>query len=403
MSISVATKINFQQALDKKVLAGLTSAPMEMNASQVQYSSGKEFKIPKMATDGLADYARNGGYVSGEYAFEYQTKTFKKDRGRSFPIDVMDIDETGFVLTAGALASTFIDEKVVPEIDSFRYSEIFSIVNTAGDYTEAYTPAKETVFGKFKDALTAVGNETGGVPLVAFVNALVLGTLEKSSEFTRIVTSEEVQREERKTKVRMIDGVQLIPVPSSRMKTVYNFLTGGTGQEAGGVTAGTNAMDINWIICPMTGPIAIVKHAMPKIISPENNTDADGYIYGYRVYHTLEIADNKIPLFRVSYTPIAAPALTATVAKGTGTGNTKFTATAGTGNTLAYILGAATAGVKYNDLLSKYATAVEPYTSAADIAAAEGQYLTMLKVNALGRIIEAKEVVLASGDISTGT
>lgn len=399
MSISVATKTNFQQALDKKVLAGLTSAPMEMNASQVVYNGGKEFKIPKMSTDGLADYARNGGYVTGDYVFEYETKTFKKDRGRSFPIDVMDIDETGFVLTAGALAASFIDEKVVPEIDSFRYSEIFSIVNSAGDYTEAYTPAVGTVFGKFKDALTTVGNETGGVPLVAFVNAIVLGTLEKSTEFTRMITSEEVQRGERKTTIRMIDNVQLVPVPSSRMKTVYNYLTGAEGQTAGGVTAGTNAMSMNWIICPISGPIAIVKHAMPKIIAPENNPDADGYLYGYRVYHTLEIADNKVPLFRVSYTPIDAPALTATVAAGTAAG-TKFTATAGTGNTLAYILGAASPGVKYNDLVANLTGAVSPYTSGADIATAvAGNVLTMMKVNAIGRVIEVKEVTLESGDI----
>jgi hypothetical protein len=183
------------------------------------------------------------------------------------------------------------------------------------------------------------------------------------------------------------------------MKTVYNYLTGGEGQTAGGVTAGTNAMSMNWIICPISGPIAIVKHAMPKIIAPENNPDADGYLYGYRVYHTLEIADNKIPLFRVSYTPIDAPALTATVAAGAAAG-TKFTATAGTGNTLAYILGAASPGVKYNDLVANLTGAVSPYTSGADIATAvAGNVLTMMKVSSLGRVIEVKEVTLESGDI----
>lgn len=402
MAITVETRTLFQQLLDKKVLAGLTSAPMEANASQVQYKGGKEFKIPNLDVQGLGDYTRNQGYNDGEYEFSWQTKTFDMDRGRSFPIDVMDMDETNFVLTAGAIAERFIAEQVIPEIDSYRYSKIFSLINGAYQ-TYAYTPDKSTIFTEFKKHLTEVGDVTGGIPMVAYVNALVLGTLEASTEFTRMVTELEVQQGERKTKVRTIDGVQLVAVPSARMKSLFTFATGSSND--GGFSAHANAMSINWIICPISAPLAIVKHSVPKVIEPQNNPKADGYIYGYRVYHTLEVADNKKGLFRVSYDPIDAPELSATVAKGGTSGKTKFTATTGTGNKLGYFLNATERVVKFNERVivdgDPVAGFVKDYTSADPFDAAVNDYLVMVKYNAAtGRIVESKTVKLTSVEIT---
>lgn len=401
MPITVQTKAKFQELLDKKLLAGLTSAPMEANASQVQYDGGKEFKIPNLDVDGLGDYTRNAGYKAGEYEFTWQTKTFDKDRGRSFPIDVMDMDETGFVLTAGALAERFIAEQVVPEIDAYRYSKIFALIN-AVQQTYAYVPDKSTIFTKFKGHLIEAGNETGGAPMIAFINNLVLGTLEASSEFTRMVTETEVQTGDRKTKIRSIDGVQLVGVPSSRMKSLYTFATG--DGNVGGFSAHANAMSINWIICPVSAPLAIVKHASPKVIEPENNPFGDGYIYGYRVYHTLEIADNKKGLFRVSYEPIDPPELTVTIAKA-GAGKTKWKVTAGTGtgNALGYFLGATERVVKFNEIVRDGTTNVDnfvaPYTPDAEIAdVTAGHFLVMVRYNATtGRVLDSKTVKIVDG------
>jgi len=40
--------------------------------------------------------------------------------------------------------------------------------------------------------------------------------------------------------------------------------------------------------------IGVVKHMAPKLVSPELNQSADGWLYAYRVYHDLFIADNKV-------------------------------------------------------------------------------------------------------------
>ena len=43
-----------------------------------------------MSLDGLADYSRNGGYVSGDVTLTNETVAFNYDRGRKFGVDAMD-------------------------------------------------------------------------------------------------------------------------------------------------------------------------------------------------------------------------------------------------------------------------------------------------------------------------
>jgi hypothetical protein len=97
--------------------------------------------------------------------------------------------------------------------------------------------------------------------------------------------------------------------------------------------------------------------------------------------------------------PTSAPALTATVAAGSVVGATKFTATAGAENTLAYVL---TPAAKTANLYSHPGTVVA-YTSAADIPAVVGQYLNMYELDANGRVVKFLSEVLESADINPGT
>jgi len=91
----------------------------------------------------------------------------------------------------------------------------------------------------------------------------------------------------------------------------------------------------------------------------------------------------------------AAAALTATVAVGSATGTTKFTATPGAGNTLAYKLTAASVTV-YQD---GYPGLLTAYTSGADIPAAVNQYLGAYELNSYGRVVKYYQKQLVSGDI----
>ena len=92
----------------------------------------------------------------------------------------------------------------------------------------------------------------------------------------------------------------------------------------------------------------------------------------------------------------AATALTATIAASSATsGCTKATATAGVGNHLGYRLSASALTAKGRAYVSQYIA----YTSAADIAAVVGQYLSVYELDAYDHVVKFVCQVLASGDI----
>lgn len=68
-----------------------------------------------------------------------------------------------------------------------------------------------------------------------------------------------------------------------RFYTAIKQLSGKTGEEAGGYTKATGAANINFAIVQKDALIQYTKHAAPKIIAPENNPDADAYVFGYRM------------------------------------------------------------------------------------------------------------------------
>jgi len=385
----------FTQNLDKAMLQNLSSGAMELNANMVKYTGGNEIKIPKMVVNGLSNYDRTAASAfpsDGAVTLSWETFSFDKDRAQTFILDSQDVDETNFVATAGNILGEFQRTQVVPEIDAYRFSKIFSVINPRLR-TGAYTVSSANVYTQLKNDLKRIQSVIGeSEPLTIYASYEAMDALDKSSEIDHALSMMDFASGGLTTKVKSFDGVPIIKVPSTRFKTAFTFGAPGFSVSALGMT-------INWLITPNRAAIAVTKAEKLRIFTPDQNQDADGWKIQYRRYHTLIVPDNKADTMWMSYEAIAAPALTATVDAGTAAG-TKFTATAGTGNTLAYILGTASPGVKYNDLLSAYSTAVSPYTSGADIATAVAtNILTMLEVDASGHIVKAKEVTLAAGDI----
>jgi len=385
----------FQQGLDEQMVQDLVTRGMEAQASQVKYTGGNEIKVLKMALTGLGNYSRNTGFpTSGSVTTTWETHTFDMDRGQEFNIDAMDNDES-FVDIAAQTMSEFQRTEVAPEVDAYRFETIWDNA-LANDKVGRYTVSDSTIFEELSGDIATIQDVIGeNEQLTIYMSYAAAASLDRADKITKRLDVGDFTGGGITTKVKMMDGIPIMRVPSLRFKTDYTY------SATDGFSAGALASDINWIICANRSVIAIVKQDKVRTFSPDVNQDADQWKLQYRKYHTLIIPDNKIEGIYVNYAGVDAPELTATVAAGTGTGNTKFTATAGTGNTLGYILGAASSGAKYLDLIDDFDGSVEPYTSAADIAATAGQILTMCKVNSDGRIIELKEVTLASGDISS--
>ena len=251
--------------------------------------------------DGLGDYDRTNGFVDGAVTLEYQTKTLTQDRGRTFQLDRMDVDETNFVATAANIMGEFQRTKVIPEIDAYRYSSIATQAIDNNAAVGGYTPSATNILTKLKEDIYAIYDVAGEIPLVITMNMQVAAILENSAELSRMLSVIDFTQGDVKTTVRAIDNNPIIKVPSARMKTQYVFYDGtSSGQTAGGFVADTGAKNINWIITPRTAPIAVSKTDNIRIFTPEQNQKADAWKIDYRKYHDLWIKDNQFNAIRVN-------------------------------------------------------------------------------------------------------
>lgn len=282
-----------QKKLDQAVVIGATSGWMEANAGQVIYNGGDEVKIPTMTTAGLADYDRDNGFVQGGITLKYNTHKMTQDRGRTFQIDRMDLDESGFVATSANLIKVFQTEHVIPEIDAYRYSTIADIAIKANQ-SESTALTADNALTKIREHIRAVQDIVGDdVPLILTMSTKTRALIEDSPKIGKSINVADFKQGGMNFKVKSLDESVIRIAPSSRLKTKYEILDGTTsGQEAGGLKAAADAKDINWIITPQRVPIAISKTDKLRVFEPDTNQKADAWKIDYRKYHDLWIKEN---------------------------------------------------------------------------------------------------------------
>lgn len=282
-----------QKKLDQAVVIGATSGWMEANAGQVIYNGGDEVKIPTMTTAGLADYDRDNGFVQGGITLKYNTHKMTQDRGRTFQIDRMDLDESGFVATSANLIKVFQTEHVIPEIDAYRYSTIADIAIKANQ-SESTALTADNALTKIREHIRAVQDIVGDdVPLILTMSTKTRALIEGSPKIGKSINVADFKQGGMNFKVKSLDESVIRIAPSSRLKTKYEILDGTTsGQEAGGLKAAADAKDINWIITPARVPIAISKTDKLRVFEPDTNQKADAWKIDYRKYHDLWIKEN---------------------------------------------------------------------------------------------------------------
>lgn len=260
--------------------ASVTSGLDGDNALVRMGANTNEIIIPKISMDGLADYSRNGGYVSGDVTLTNETVTFNYDRGRKFTVDAMDNEETAG-LAFGKLSSEFIRTKVVPEMDAFRFA---AYAGTAG----ISKVSAGATLSAGADVLTALVNaankmDEDEVPQESRI-LYITPTLYNLIYAVDTTKSKEI--------LASFESVQ--KVPQSRFYTAIDLNDGTTsGEEAGGFVKATDGKDINFMIIHKPAVLQYSKHVVNKIITPEANQESDGWLFFYRAYGLADVYENK--------------------------------------------------------------------------------------------------------------
>lgn len=294
MANSIERASVFQSALDNQFAQQAVTGWMDENAGQVQYAGGKEIKVPSVVLQGLGTYDRTNGAPGSVISLTYQTLPMTMDRGRALEIDEMDVEETKGAAAMAALAATFQEQFVAPEIDAYRLSKAVQLAGAERQRT--YTPAAASVLQTLNDDIMTVIDKVGsGAQLIIHISNAAYGILINSDKLVKQLDVINFQRGEISQRVRAIDGIPLINTRNLLMKSAYTFNDGTSGgQEAGGFAATAEAKQINWIIFARRAPIAVSKQDASRLFSPAEWQKARCWHYDYRRYHDLWITQNKL-------------------------------------------------------------------------------------------------------------
>ena len=279
MANSIALSKVYTNLLDEVYQQSSLTAVLESDATlSRQGANANEIVIPKLSMDGLGDYDRNSGYTNGDVDLTWETVQFNYERGRMFQVDDMDNEETQNI-AFGRLAGEFIRTKVVPELDAFRFSKYASATGV-GLATGTLATGVD-VINALRVATSSM--DEAEVPMEdrhLFITPTLLGLVE--------------DLDTTKSREVLSRFASITKVPQTRFYSAIELLDGKSpSEEKGGYKKAELGVELNFEIIHKPATLQFTKHAVPKIISPEMNQDADAWKYGYRNYGLCDVYENK--------------------------------------------------------------------------------------------------------------
>ena len=274
MANAIALRKQYSTLLDEIYkLGSLTSVLDGPNELVKEGANANEILIPKMSMQGLANYNKQTGYVAGDVTLEYETKKCTYDRGRMFTVDAMDnIESAGIAF--GRLSGEFLRTKVIPELDAWRlasYAQVSGVTTEAANLTNGKEAlaALRAARGKIENA------EANLATCYLFINPTVYGMIE------------DLDTTASKKAIEGFAGI--VKVPQGRFYSKIDLTASGNG----GYAKNASAKELNFLIVDKQAAIQFQKHTVSKIITPDQNQDADAWKFGYRTVGIVECKDNK--------------------------------------------------------------------------------------------------------------
>ena len=285
MANSIALAEKYQPLLDE--VYKTASKTIDLESAPVLFDGAQTVKVLKVTLDPLSNYSRNSGFTDGSVTANWESMKLTQDRGKEFNVDTMDNEETLDVM-AGNLLGTFIRQKVVPEIDAYRFA---TLAQKAGIYKATPgTLTDATVGAAIDDAMAKLTNDE--VPLedrILYLTPAVYQMLKRAQPFKFANGDTNLNRN-----FDIYDGMKVVQVPESRFYTKIDVKAGTSSGDTGGFAKASDGTQINFMIVAKSAVIAVAKHVRLRVFTPDENQEMDAYKFQYRIYHDEFVYDNKV-------------------------------------------------------------------------------------------------------------
>ncbi len=191
------------------------------------WTGAHTIKIYKVGTSAMNDYDRSGvGTNPSRYgaltnlSATTQEMTLTQDRSFTFPIDKLDVDETGQQVQAASALGRQNREVVIPEVDAYVYGVM---CENAGTKPDAIALTSDNIY----DAIIAANQtmddaevpESGRVLVVTPAVHLLMKRCSDITMETDIGNDMRV-----KGVIANLDGLTVLKIPSARLPSDFGFM-----------------------------------------------------------------------------------------------------------------------------------------------------------------------------------
>ena len=288
----------FNRILDEKFYIMPRTMWMENTSPDIQWTGGKEIKIPYLTMDGLGDMQ---GYVApaGDLTLGWETKVLQWYRGRDLKIGRYDVDMTNFSLTVSNALRVQLRTHVIPEVDRLRIAKLaqgainYGMTSVTAQATASITA--DNILGLILDDIAKIQDKIGeDEQLYIQIGTTLKNLLQKSSQIQRYLNVRDFSIRSATLRIEAINDQYLVGTPSSYMNSVVKTNDGRTsGQTVGGLVFTDLGPGVNWIIAARPAVDAVARPQVTKVIDPDTNQEGDFWKIMFSIYHGMWTMDQK--------------------------------------------------------------------------------------------------------------
>lgn len=255
------------------------------NNGRYRVTGAKTIEIPTISTTGRVAADRDTiATATRNYDNAWEPKTLKNQRKWSTLVHPMDIDQTNMVASIQNITQVFNEEQKFPEMDAYLVSEVFKQWTALGKVADTTALTAANILSVFDKLM--LNMDEALVPangrILYCTNAIK--TLLKQAE--GVVRQIEVDKrgEAVSRVINRLDEVEIIGVPSSLMKTAYDFTSGWKPTAA--------AKQINMFLVHPLAVITPVSYQFAQLDAPSAVTEGK-YIYFEESFEDVFILNKK--------------------------------------------------------------------------------------------------------------
>lgn len=255
------------------------------NDTRYRWINGKTIEIPSISTTGRVDSDRDTiATATRNYDNAWEPKTLSNQRKWSTLVHPMDVNQTNQVASIQNITKVYNEEQKFPEMDAYLVSKVYSDWTGQGKSAKTIDLTVDNILETFDDLMAEMDEER--VPAngrILYVTSIVKKLLKRADSITRTVNVKDnngaINRE-----VSRLDEVKIVSVPSTLMKTAYNFTTGWA--------PGGTAKQIQMFLVHPSAVITPISYQFSQLDPPSAGSEGK-YVYFEESFEDVFILNKK--------------------------------------------------------------------------------------------------------------